>query len=108
MPSDSLEILLKSDFDALADKFERDRFASHLLFKLGARQRARLGIVAFAGGLGAAFAASQFMGVVNSIAPSLVQSAPELAAAGQTPQFLATLMLAGALAMTALVVRQDA
>ena len=108
MPSDSTETLLKSDFDTLADKFERDRFADRLLFKLGARRRARLGIVAFAGGLGAAFAASQFMGVVNSITPSLVQSAPEFAAVGQTPQLLATFMLAGALAMTALVLRQDA
>jgi hypothetical protein len=108
MPSDSIETLLKSDFDTLTDKFERDRFADRLLFKLGARQRARLGIVAFAGGLGAAFAASQFTGVVNSIAPSLLQSAPELAATGQTPQLLATFMLAGALAMTALVLRQDA
>ncbi|GJL92012.1 hypothetical protein [Hyphococcus sp.] len=108
MPSDSIEELLKSDFDALAKQLDRDRFAQRLLFKLGARQRARLGIVAFAGGLGAAFAASQFMGVVNSIAPSLVQSAPELATSGQTPQMLATFLLAGALAMTALVMRQDA
>ncbi len=107
MPSDAIEDLLKTDFDALADKLDRDRFADRLLFKLGARQRARLGVVAFAGGLGAAFAASQFVEVVNSIAPSLAASAPELGA-GQTPQFLATLLLAGALAMTALVVRQDA
>lgn len=108
MPSDSIENFLKADFDALADELECDRFAQRLLFKLGARQRARLGIVAFAGGLGAAFAASQFVGVVNSIAPSLMQSAPEFAAPGQTSQLVATLMLASALVVTALVLRQDA
>ena len=108
MPADSIEELLKSDHDALAERFERDRFADRLLFRLGARHRARLGVVCFAGGLGAAFAASQFMGVVEMIAPSLAQSAPEIAIAAQASQVLAAVLLAGALAMTALVVRQEA
>ncbi len=108
MPADSIEALLKSDHDALAERYERDRFADRLLFRLGARHRARLGVVCFAGGLGAAFAASQFMSVVHSIAPSLAQSTPDIAATGQIPQAFAVVLLAGALAMTALVVRQDA
>lgn len=107
MPSDQIEDLLKADFDAAAEKFERDRFAARMLFKLGARRRARLGVVALAGGFGAAFAASQFMEVVTSLAPALGQTAPDIAAAGFTPHLFATLILGGALATTALVLRHD-
>ncbi|WP_428409730.1 hypothetical protein [Hyphococcus sp.] len=107
MSSDEIEDLLKTDFDALAARLERDRFAERILFKLGAKRRARLGIVAFAGGLGAAFAASQFMSVATAIAPALSETAPEMAAAGLSPHLLAVFMLAGALAATALVLRQD-
>lgn len=107
MPADEIEELLKNDFQALEARFERDRFAERLLFKLGAKRRARLGVVAFAGGLGAAFAASQFMSVAAALAPALAETSPEMAAAGLSPHFLAVLMLAGALAATALVLRQD-
>ena len=107
MPSDAIENILKDDFDTLADRLERDRFAARLLFKLGAKRRARLGVVAFSGGLGAAFAASQFTSVVSALAPALNDAAPEMAATGLSPQILAAFMLAGALAATALVLRQD-
>ncbi|MAW79331.1 MAG: hypothetical protein CMI63_03775 [Parvularcula sp.] len=111
MPSDHIADLLKDDFDELTRARECDRFAERLLYKLGAKRRARLGVVTFAGGLGAAFAASQFTSVVSALAPALAESAPEmapeLAMAGVSPQFLAILMLAGALAATALVLRQD-
>ncbi|WP_375203916.1 hypothetical protein [Hyphococcus sp.] len=107
MSSDPVEDILKSDFDALADRLTRDRFAERILFKLGARQRARLGVVAFAGGIGAAFAASQFTGFVSALAPALGNAAPEMASAGLSPHLLAALMLAGALTATALVLRQD-
>ena len=111
MPSESIEDLLKTDFDALAGQFEQDRFAQRLLFKLGAKRRARIGAVAFAGGLGAAFAASQFSSVVSSLAPSLTlglnETAPGIAAAGVSPHVLAAFVLAGALAATTLVLRQD-
>lgn len=107
MPSDAIEDMLKADFDVLTDRFERDRFAARLLFKLGAKRRARLGIVAFAGGVGAAFAASQFTSVVSTLAPALGDAAPDIAATGLSPQILAAFMLAGALAATALVLRQD-
>lgn len=107
MPSDAIEDLLKADSDALTDRFERDRFTARILFKLGAKRRARLGVVGFAGGIGAAFAASQFMSVVSALAPALGEAAPDMAATGFSPQLLAVMMLAGALAATALVLRQD-
>lgn len=107
MPSDAIEDLLKSDFDDLTAQLENDRFAGRMLFKLGAQRRARLGIIAFAGGIGAAFAASQFSDVVSTITAPLNLAAPELAA-GLTSQLFATLTLAGVLVATALVLRQDA
>lgn len=107
MPSDPIETMLKADFDALADRLERDRFTERLLFKLGAKRRARLGLVAFAGGLGAAFAASQFTSVVAALAPAFSETPPEMALTGFSPHLLAAFILAGALAATALVLRQD-
>ena len=107
MPSDQIEDLLKADFDALSDKYEKDRFSEHVLFKLGARRRARLGVVTLAGGVGAGFAASQFTGVVQSMASALGQTTPDLAAAGLTPQLAVAFVLALALASTALVLRHD-
>ncbi|PQA85942.1 hypothetical protein CW354_16265 [Marinicaulis flavus] len=102
-----MEDMLKTDFDALAGRLERDRFAERLLFKLGAKRRARLGIVAFASGLGAAVAASQFTSMVAALAPALAETPPEMDAAGVSPHLLAAFILAGALAATALVLRQD-
>lgn len=107
MSSDPIETALKADLEALADRFERDRFAERMLFKLGAQRRARLGVVAFAGGLGAAFAASQFTGVVSALARTLGAATPEIAMSGLSPQFLAAFMIAGALLATTLVLRQD-
>jgi len=108
MSSDPIENALKADFEALTDRLERDRFAERMLFKLGAQRRARLGVVAFAGGLGAAFAASQFTGVVSALARTLGAAAtPELTNAGLSPYFLAAFMLGGALVATTLVLRQD-
>jgi hypothetical protein len=107
MSGEPIEALLEADFNALADRLEKDRFAEHVLFRLGARRRARIGVVAFAGGLGAAFAASQFTDVVSLVAPALAQSAPDLAAAGLMSQLLTTLLFAGALTATALVLRRE-
>jgi hypothetical protein len=107
MPSDTIEDLLKKDFEDLSAKLEKDRFTERILFKLGAKRRARLGVVCFAGGLGAAFAASQFMGVVKSVAPALAMTEPEAIATGISPELLATMMLAVLLAGTAFVLRQE-
>ena len=107
MPSDNVEDLLKSDFDALTQALDRDRFAERLLFRLSARRRARLGCVALACGLGAAFAASQFSSVVAALSGAFAAGTPQMAAAGFSPQLLAALMLSGALVATAFVLRQD-
>ena len=108
MLSDDIEKLLKSDFDDLTERLEKDRFAARILFKLSAKRRMRLGVVALASGLGAAFAASQFMGVVRSLAPSFAPSLPEGAVLGMAaPQIIATLMLGSALIATLLVLRQE-
>lgn len=107
MPSEAIGDLLKSDFDALTGAIERDRFAERLLFRLTARRRARLGCMAIACGVGAAFAASQFSSVVATLSGAFSAGAPQMAAAGFSPQLLAALMLSGALAATAFVLRQD-
>lgn len=108
MPSDDLQELLSKDFDALASKLEKDRFSERTLFKLNSRSRARQGVVFFAGGLGAAFAASQFSGVVGALSVYMTEtSLGENAANSDVIQIAATLLLAGALAATALVVRQE-
>lgn len=107
MSAEDIERLLERDFGELAQRFEKDRFAARMLFRLGARRRARLGAVAFAGGLGAAFAASQFTDIVSLAAQSLARSAPDAAAAGMTSHLLATLLFAGALTATAFVLRQE-
>lgn len=108
MPSDNLSDLLKDDFDGLAAELEKDKFAARVLFKLSAKSRARQGVVFFAGGLGAAFAATQFSGVVETM--SLHFSETSMGAApvmGDISQIAATLLLAGALAATALVLRNE-
>lgn len=107
MSSDPIENALKADLEALTERLGRDRFAERILFKLGAQRRARLGVVAFAGGLGAAFAASQFTGVVSALARTLGATTPEFALAGLSPQVLAAFMISGALLATTLVLRQD-
>lgn len=107
MPSDRIEDLLTSDFDALTQALERDRFAERLLFRLSARRRARFGCIALACGLGAAFAASQFSGVVAALSNTFGAAAPQMTAAGFSPQLLAALMVSGALVATAFVLRQD-
>lgn len=109
MQSDDLQDLLKNDFDALADGFEKDRFAERVLFKLTAKSRARQGIVFFAGGLGAAFAATQFSGVVETMSLQFAETSLNAnPAIGGISQVAATLLLAGALAATALVLRNEA
>jgi len=109
MPSDSVEDLLKNDFDGLAEGLEKDRFAEQVLFKLTAKSRMRQGIVFFAGGLGAAFAASQFSGVVDAFSLQLAETSLNASPAfGELSHIAATLLLAGALAATVLVLRHEA
>ncbi len=107
--ADNLSDLLKNDFDGLTARYEQDRFAERVLFKLTAKSRARQGVVFFAGGLGAAFAASQFTGVVDMISVYVAETSPNAnVLVGDVSQFVATLLLAGALAATAMVLRQEA
>ena len=108
MPSEPLLDLLRQDFDSLAARLERDRFPDRVLFKLSAKSRARQGVVFFAGGLGAAFAVSQFTGVVDALSVHLADTSisanPVMV---DISQVAATILLAGALAATALVLRQE-
>ncbi len=108
MQSEDIQDLLKNDFEALSARLETDRFTQRLSYRLEKKRRARIGVIAFAGGLGAAFAATQFAGVVNNIAPHIADTAPDVLSAGAAPHILATLVLACAIAVTALVVRQEA
>lgn len=107
MPSDDIETMLRADFEDLSAGFENDRFTEKLLYRLGVRRRARMGVIGLAGAFGAGLAASQFANVVGAIAPSLAASAPAGPAFDLSTQLAATLILAGALAATAMVLRQD-
>lgn len=108
MPSDNMKDRLKADFDALAETLEKDRFAEKTLSRLNAAQRRRLGVVGCAGAVGAAIAASQFMTVVQSMAPALTPGATAVEPAGPLALTLAALIVASALTATAFVLRQEA
>jgi|GEM_PF-1545338 len=108
MPSDDIETLLQHDFNALADRLENDRFEQRLLFRLKAKERARLGVIALAGGIGAAFAAAQFASLGRFVAPYLASASPDLLASDMPTQIAGSLLLAAAVIATALVLRQDA
>ena len=109
MPSDDITELLREDFDAQCDEFEHDEFLRRTLFKLESKRRARLGLVACAGGVGAAFAAAQFSGVAAVIGGYLLEATPEGSAlpVSTIAQFAAMGVFAGALALTGMVMRQE-
>ena len=108
MPSDDIAELLKDDFDDLTSRLERDGFERRLLYRLGARQRARMGVVGLAGGLGAAFAASQFANLGGLLAPYLTDATPGLLTGDATAQIAGAMLLAMGAIMTALVLRKEA
>ncbi len=108
MPTDDVTALLKQDFDALSGKLEHDGFERRLLFKIGSRDRARMGIVGIAGGLGAALAASQFANLGNLLTPYLTNSASPLVANDATIQIAGAMVLGACAIATALVLRRDA
>ncbi len=109
MPSDNIETLLRADFDDLAGRLENDRFVKRVQFKLTARNRARLGVIGLAGGLGAAFAASQFSDLGRLAAPYLAEALPSYSGGvDAATQLSAAVVLAAAVIVTALVLRQDA
>lgn len=108
MPTDEITNMLKQDFDALSNELESDGFERRLLFKLGARDRARMGIVGIAGGLGAALAASQFANLGSLLAPYLANSGSPLVANNATIQIAGAVVLGACTLATALVLRRDA
>lgn len=108
MPSDDITELLQQDFDDLSSRLERDGFERRLLFRLGAKRRARLGVIGLAGGLGAAFAASQFANLGGLLAPYLADASPSLMTSEATAQIAGSMLLAMGALMTALVLRRDA
>lgn len=107
MPSDEIATLLKQDNDDLTARLENDAFQRRLMFKLGARQRARLGVVGLAGGLGAAFAASQFSSLGELLATYLGETSPALTSQA-TVQIAGAALLGACAILTALVLRKDA
>ncbi len=108
MPTDDITTLLKQDYDTLSAKLESDGFERKLLFKIGSRDRARMGIVGIAGGLGAALAASQFANVGSLLAPYLADSASPLLANDVTIQIAGAMVLGACTIATAMVLRRDA
>ena len=108
MSTDEITTLLKQDFDTLSGNLESDGFERRLLFKIGSRDRARMGIVGIAGGLGAALAASQFANLGNLLAPYFTDSASPLVANNVTIQIAGAMVLGACTIATALVLRKDA
>lgn len=102
MQDDTITRMLRDDFDAEADRLEKDRFAERVLFSLGARRRRRHGALIAAGGAGALIAASQFKNAVQSLAPSIADQAY-----GDVSQILMILMIGGVMAASAFVLRQE-
>ena len=102
MQDDTITRMLRDDFDAEADRLEKDRFAERVLSGLGARRRRRHGAITAAGGAGALIAASQFKNAVHSLAPSVASEAH-----GDVYHVLMMLMIGGAMAASAFVLRQE-
>ena len=72
MPEQDVIDLLKKDFETLSEEYEQDHFAQRIQYKLFARQRARMGVIGFAGGIGAALAASQMPTIVATVTPAVI------------------------------------
>jgi len=108
MPTEEITTLLQQDFDKLSAQLERDSFQRRLMFKLGARDRARLGIVGLAGGVGAALAASQFANLGKLLSPYVTESSPTLLASEATMQITGAMVIGACAIATALVLRRDA
>lgn len=102
MSVDDIERMLKDDFDDHARRLENDRFAERLLFKFRAKRQRRHGVIIGVGIVGALIAASQFMNVVQSITPSVAENANSGAY-----QIVTILIMASALAASAMVLRQE-
>lgn len=102
MSVDDIERMLKEDFDDHARRLENDRFTERLLFKLRARRQRRHGVLIGVGIVGALIAASQFMKVVQSITPSIVENANS-----DAYQIITIIIIASALAASAFVLRQE-
>ena len=106
MPEQDVIDLLKKDFETLSEEYEQDHFAQRIQYKLFARQRARMGVIGFAGGIGAALAASQMPTIVATVTPAVINE-PAMTNSLFDPQLLATALLATLLFVTVLIVRQE-
>lgn len=107
MPSDDIETLLARDFERMVELNEQDAFLRKLTFRLHVKNRARLGVVTFAGGLGAAFAASQFGDIVGLMAPVIPDTASGLLSSGLLTQVAGAMVVGLAVLTTALVMRNE-
>lgn len=105
MHDDALTAMLSNDFEDLAATLERDRVAKKIIFRVGARQRARQGVIVGASCLGGIVAASQFSDVASAFAASVSDAGG--ASLYASPQFIATLVVAAALTATAFVMRRE-
>ena len=106
MSEQNLEQLLRNDFDAVTAAYEKDGFERKLLFKLEAKQRARMGVIAFAGGIGAALAASQFNGLFDLLVTQLPVSNDTIDTP-LLPYMAGALMLAGSAMAAAFIMRRE-
>lgn len=108
MQPDDLTIALTKDFDALSAHFDADGFMKKMRRQLDQRQRAKTGFIGIAGIVGAALAATQFQNLMDFafLAP-FYESMPDTVA-GNISTLVPSLILAGAVVATTLVIRREA
>lgn len=107
MQSDDIAKLIQDDFEETLTRYENDAFADRVLFKLESKRRARLGVIALSGGLGAAFAASQFSEYLQLVTAELSDAASQTPASAAPFELVALIILAGAMASVVAIMRQD-
>ena len=106
MAEPQVESLLAQDFDALTERYQRDGFERDLLFKLDSKRRIRMGIIVFAGGIGAALAATQSYGFIELLSSQMAEEAQTPIAFLQ-PEMLAAMALAVVASASVFLMQRD-
>lgn len=107
MQDDRLTALLAADIDKTAASFEQDGFADKVLTRIRGKQRGRAGILIAAGAVGAALAAAQFQQLLGVATSHAVNIGVQNTYITISPTILASAVIACALLVTVLVVRQE-
>ena len=107
MRDDELTAMLREDFETCATQYENDAFSHALRRRLDARMRARKGVLAIAGLLGAGIAAAQFSRLLESTSQSAMLGSLTAQGFQVSSVLTASLIIAAAAVATAIVLQRE-